>query len=475
MAIQRNKLGLKSIEAVPSEPVQTDSSPDRKVPISEKEKIRRIIVIIIFIVYWLLIFEGVLRKWALPGFQKILFFIRDPFVLSIYLLAIKYKMWPKLNPVFVTGLVLAGVFFMLTVIQMMTSDVSPIIYLYGWRNYFLYLPFAFIIGEQFRGKDLKRLIKHTLIVSIPIAILCYQQFRSPPDSSINGTYTPGMQAMLVSRGLVRTSGTFTVSGAQTMYIGSLIAFLLTSWLLPKKQRPLHQILLLIASASTLATFAVSGARSVFFIAAIIAFAALVSILIMHRFKPRLRTLIVLPAVLIIGGFCYVTFFPDAFGAMVQRQIDANRNEGSTALRVFGMFYSIIRAWSMLSLMGCGIGTGTNAAYMTGTTQVYLAEDEIQRVVLETGILGVLYMAYRFWFTAWLVLYAVKATARSHNPLPLILIGYESITLSIGQMTMQGTINGYGWMFAGFCIAANRLALRRRRQLLDKEAKKDLWK
>src|SRR5271156_3842945 len=138
MAIQRNKIGLQSRGAVPSEPVQTDSSPARKTPISEKEKIRRIIVIIVFIVYWLLIFEGVLRKWALPGFQKILFFIRDPFVLTIYLLAFKYKMWPKSLPILITGLILAGVFFMLTMIQMMGSDVSPIIFLYGWRNYFLY-------------------------------------------------------------------------------------------------------------------------------------------------------------------------------------------------------------------------------------------------------------------------------------------------------------------------------------------------
>ncbi len=63
----------------------------------QNERVRIWIVGLIFIVYALLIFEGVLRKWALPGMHSILFFIRDPFVLLAYILAIKYRMWPALD------------------------------------------------------------------------------------------------------------------------------------------------------------------------------------------------------------------------------------------------------------------------------------------------------------------------------------------------------------------------------------------
>ncbi len=88
--------------------------------------------------------------------------------------------------------------------------------------------------------------------------------------------------------------------------------------------------------------------------------------------------------------------------------------------------------------------------------------------------GVLYVAYRFWLTGWIIVNSVHASRRSHNPLPFILISYEALTLSYGQMTMQGTINGYGWLFAGFCIAANRLGLARKGPQATKADKENIW-
>ena len=52
------------------------------------ERSRRWIVDLVFIIYWLLIFEGVLRKWVFPDEFKILFFVRDPFVLAVYVLSV---------------------------------------------------------------------------------------------------------------------------------------------------------------------------------------------------------------------------------------------------------------------------------------------------------------------------------------------------------------------------------------------------
>jgi hypothetical protein len=441
---------------------------------SEREKIRRLIVTTVFVIYWLLIFEGVLRKWALPGLHKILFFIRDPFVLAIYVLALKYRLWPKPSPLFVAGLGLAIAFLVLTLIQALPSPVGPMIYFYGWRNYFFYLPLAFIIGEQFRGKDLARLIRHTLIVSVGIAALCYQQFRAPPDAGINESYNGLTQQMLVSRGIVRTSGTFTVSASQNLYIGSLLAMLFSIWLMPRSQRPLNKIWLWLSSAATLTTFAVSGARSVFIIGAMIALAAFISVFITRRYQLSLKKVIIIPLVVLGGGIVYVTLFSEAFQAMVQRQIDANANEGSTLMRALGTFTTVLRIWPMLTMTGSGIGTGTNAAWMLNISQTYLAEDEIQRIILETGMFGVLYVAYRFWLTGWIIVNSVHASRRSHNPLPFILISYEALTLSYGQMTMQGTINGYGWLFAGFCIAANRLGLARKGPQATKADKENIW-
>jgi hypothetical protein len=444
---------------------------------SQTETVRRWIVRLIFIVYWLLIFEGVLRKWALPGLHKALFFIRDPFVLITYFLAFKYGLWPRWSAIFSTAAILGGLFMLLALTQALTMDLSPVIVLYGWRNYFLYIPFAFIIGEQFRGKDLFRLLRYTLLVSIPVAILCYQQFRAPAESSLNEAFN-GSAPMMVANGIVRTSGTFTVSAAQTLYIGSLFAMLYTVWLLPRSQRPLNRFELWAATFSTLATFAVSGARSVFVYAAIVTVFAFASAFVAGGRKFRTRTIIAVPLLVILGTVCYVKLFPEAFKAMVSRQSDASMQEGSTIGRLASSTTTIIRILPRMSLLGAGLGSGTNAANVlrSGQMGLLLAEDESQRIILETGIFGLLYVGYRYWLTVSIGRDAFRAGRRSHNPLPIIFFGYEVINLAIGQMTLQGTINGYGWLFAGFCLAANRLGLRDAKALTGKAKgnTQDLW-
>jgi hypothetical protein len=482
MAPQQNKPAIK--EARAALPGQVAVNPLRKSrsATSAGDKPRQWIVILIFIVYWLLIFEGVLRKWVFPSLHQFLYFIRDPFVLTAYIIAIRYRLWPRWTPIFSFGVGLGGAFFVLALIQAMSSQVSPIIVFYGWRNYFFYLPFAFIIGEQFRGKDLAKLVRETLYVAIPISILCYQQFKAPADSALNGSYNANSVAMLVAQGIVRTSGTFTVSAAQTLYISSVLSMLFAVWLLPASQRPINRIGLYLSSAATLAMFAVSGARSVFLYGAIIAAFAFAAIVIIHYEKPfsqrkkvGVRPLIIIPTLILIGAVCYVKFFPTAFSAMMERQRDAQVIEGSTLSRALSSTTSILRVLPQVSIMGAGIGAGTNAASMVNTGQMglLLAEDETQRIILEAGIFGFLYVGLRFWMTGWIGVRAYNAIKRSWNPLPFALFGFESLNLLYGQMTLQGTVNGYGWLFAGFCMAANNLRTRVRKKH-PKDTKDDLW-
>ncbi len=431
----------------------------KKVKLTDREKVRRIIVIFTFIIYWLLIFEGALRKWVLPNAQEWLFFVRDPFALGIYFLAIKNDMWPRWTPIFKVGMALTVISFPLMAVQMVASHLHPFTAIYGWRMYFWYLPLAFIIGEQFRGKDLKTLVKHSLIVCVPIALLVLAQFRSSADSFINSSLG-GSQAMLVSHGIVRTSGTFTVAAAQTLFVGSVIAFLLTAWLLPRKQRPFNNIILLIASAAVLATFAVSGSRSVFFQGALVMLGSLGSAIIIFQRKPRVKVLLILPALVLAGGLLYVTVFSSAFEVMKERQIAAEGAEGMITNRLFNMMTGFAKVLPSASVLGLGMGAGTmgGARLATGSPIFSLAEDEWSRVILECGLFGVAYIFYRFWLLGWLIRNAITAVKRTLNPLPLILVAFIGITIFQGQISLQGTINGYGWLFVGFCIAANRLGV-----------------
>jgi len=53
---------------------------------------------------------------------------------------------------------------------------------------------------------------------------------------------------------------------------------------------------------------------------------------------------------------------------------------------------------------------------------------------------------------------VRATRRSGDPLPMMLFAYAGYVILIGQITGNGSINFYGWLFTGVCLAACRVAL-----------------
>ena len=50
---------------------------------------------LIWLYFFLLIFEGTLRKWVLPQFSDVLLVIRDPVALVIYYLALRARIFPR--------------------------------------------------------------------------------------------------------------------------------------------------------------------------------------------------------------------------------------------------------------------------------------------------------------------------------------------------------------------------------------------
>src|SRR4030095_3637805 len=211
----------------------------------------------VIIIYWLLIFEGAFRKWGFSSLHKFIFFIRDPFVLWVYFLAIRNGMWPR-GTLFRLGFTLGLLFLPLGLLQAVTNDLNPMVVVYGWKMYFWYLPLAFIIGQQFRGKDLAMIFRHSLLIAIPMAVLVFLQYRSPPQALINQTYSAESTIMTVSRGIVRASGTFSVAAALGTFVGSTFSMALAAWLMPRNQRPLSFRVLVISSASVLVTLLLCG-------------------------------------------------------------------------------------------------------------------------------------------------------------------------------------------------------------------------
>lgn len=101
---------------------------------------RRRIVGMVLVVYVLLIVEGALRKWALPEFGQVLFFVRDPFVLAIYGMALASGHWPRSSPLLTAALLLGLLSAVMAVVQVavgLGNPQAPLLFAaYGMRSYF---------------------------------------------------------------------------------------------------------------------------------------------------------------------------------------------------------------------------------------------------------------------------------------------------------------------------------------------------
>jgi hypothetical protein len=420
---------------------------------SQSSHSKKQIVKLVFITYWLLIFEGVLRKWIFPEIHVILYFIRDPFVLLIYIYALKGKIFPA-NILLMMYMFLGIIFLAIIPVQIALQDVNPVILLYGWRNYFYYIPLAFIIGVCFKQEDLMLLIKYTLLIAIPISILSFIQYTSSPDSFINKGVSEGGYVFLVVENIVRTTGTFTFTSGHSFFAGSLTAMLAYIWLLPANKRPISSSILWGVTFAVFTIVLLSGSRTVFFFVLLVLAASSVASFFMKGIKLKLRATLLPIILLLIGTFVFVYVFTSSFEAMQARQASAVASEGSTMLRAFSSFYNFIDYLDVPPILGYGIGSGSaGGSFISGGGYRVIMDDEWSRIVLESGpILALCYIFLRIALVLYLVKGAMLA-ARKNNPLALLLLGFFAMPLINGVITTQGTVNGYTWLFCGFCLAA----------------------
>lgn len=422
-----------------------------------REKARQQIVFLVFVVYGLLITQGALRKWIFPGMSNYLFFIRDPFVFYIYFLAARNKFWPKGKPIVDFGMKLAVAGVALAVLQyLFVNEASLIAFVFGWRMWFLYLPLVFIIGDTLNKQDLKRLAGFTLLVSIPMALLVYRQITSPWDSFINRTAEEGVfygDAGARGSSLTRTTGTFTFFHGYQVYLGSIIAFCMASWILPKKERPLARLLMTAAFIATGISFALDITRTPTFLAGLIVCGAFLSSFYIKDFKKRNRARIVLVGLLVLGALIVFRYFSSVHETRAGRF-----DEDYLRDRAHGMFTDFVPVVTRVSLLGGGLGGTSRGGRVLGAPRVkYSSESEWRNLIAEGGIIfGPLFLFYRVWMVWWLFTGAIKAVKRSDDPLPLILIAFTAPIFGIWYITTIGSVHGYGFMFAGFCAAANRL-------------------
>lgn len=421
----------------------------------------------LFGVFVLMVFEGALRKWAFPWAQAQIYLVKDAILLAAYLgflLDGRIKSSPSPRGVDLIKIVLVAAFIFGCFEVFNPNSPSILVGLMGLKTYFLYAPLAFILPYAIKSRQhLFGLIRRYLIMAIPVAVLGFVQIMAGPGSSLN-TYvswtedTPAVTAYFGSSfDVVRTSGTFSYISGYTAFLG-FIGFLgigynmAHGWRIKKNVMPLLALTLAVGAMFT------TGSRApVYTLLAtfpIILWLAATGRVLSAR--TAMRLFILLPVLAVVA----MSMSPQAFQAFIERTNEADASY--TVLRLFGPLDQTIGVLSYGPPLGMGIGTthpsslaimGTDWPWWLGDL---LTEDEMARVTVELGFMGLLLV---FSTRVMIAAFALRCARSFRDPACRALGIGLAVFLAMGiiyPIILNATLNLYYWGALGLVLAMRRL-------------------
>ena len=424
---------------------------------NSEERAQTIVRRLIWLYFWLLIIEGALRKWIMPGWSNPLLLVRDPVLIAIYFFAIPAKVFPRNGWTWIL-LVIGFLSLLISFVRLwlyLPPTTIALVTGYGFRSNYLHLPLIFVMAKVLRPEDVKRFGWWTLMVLVPMAILMVLQFRAAPDAFVNRTAGGEGEMMMSAMGKVRTAATFSFVTGVVAYFALATGFLVWALL----RRTVYNNWLLAAAGTALVIgIVVSGSRSVVGACAVVV-ASLAVVLFLrpdsvNRFGQTLLAVVVLGLIV-----TRTPIFKEGLNVLSTRFTEgAEATEQSVTrglvTRVIGDYEEAFYILTKAPFLGYGLGIGTNAGakFLTGRSGFLLTEGEWSRLFLEMGpVLGIAYVALRCGLVVWIGWLCLRSV-RMGNVLPLLLFSSAFLPMLSGQFG-QPTILGFAVFAAGLTLAA----------------------
>jgi len=409
----------------------------------------------IWIYFYLLLFEGALRKWFLPGLSTPLLIVRDPVAFSLLFYGIYWKIWTP-NIYIKIGVLLTFFSFIVTLI---IGHGNLPVALYGTRILLIHFPLIFLIGHVLGKEDVEKFGRVIVFIGIGMTILVAMQFFSPQSAWVNRGVAGDLSGSGFSGagGYYRVPGTFSFTNGLTSFYGLMFPFVLF-FLFNGKQKVIKKSIIYIAAVSYLIAIPLTISRTVFFqsILTLILFILSPNINSRVLFKVLLGITAVFFIVVLLNNF---SFFNDSVAAFKARYDSANRVEGGLEGVFLDRFLGgLVRALNTQNIpfFGYGLGLGSNvgAVLLNARGEFLISEGEWGRIIGERGILiGFAVVILRVIFSISLF---IKAFIKSRQGYILSWLLFSSgiILVSQGQWS-QPTALGFAVIFAGFILATTK--------------------
>jgi hypothetical protein len=416
---------------------------------------RRKIQLLLWTYFWLLIFEGALRKWVLPDLSNPLLVVRDP----VALLAIWYGL-PYLLRGAWQGWVIGfwAVGFLGVPIAVFVGHGDLLSALYGARILFLHFPLIFLFPAVFQLEDAWKFVKALIGIAIPMVVLVVFQYLLPPEHFLNiAPGGEGTAAFSGAMGRYRPPGTFSfITG--TVGFFSLAMAGIVGWFI-SGPRPMPHWIWASTTALVLA-LPISISRTMLFMYCIIGFAGVVASALSRGGMRNMSWGFagILVAAILVSYLPIVQEAREAFSVRWERAAKAEAGDqgvyGVVQARVFNDSLQYLDDFWEQPLLGLGLGLGTHvgAVRITGNRRVAIAENVWGATIGELGpLLGFFLIGMRVALACLLLVLAL-IQCRCGNSLPLLLGAYGVVFLVIGQ-TSQPTGLGFIVVSTGLMLAA----------------------
>lgn len=419
---------------------------------------KRTLKALIWLYVGLLIFEGALRKWILPGMSDALLIVRDPVLLLIYYVAIRHGFlrWNAFLTAFSVMAVLA------VGLSLAAGQGHPAILAYGLRTNFLHFPLIWVMGEVLDRRDVDALGIALLGTAVLMTPLMIRQFGSAPDAYVNrGVGVTGGENLQIfgADGRIRPPGFFAFITGPQLFFPLAAAFLFGQ--LTAAHRRLPWPLLTLAALAIAVALPVSISRSTVVGTLVVGVCFLFTLSSLRgSVAARAGVLLRIGLVLAVltAALSRLPVFRQAVDVFLMRWLDTGSdNSGWTdiLLRSLEQYTNVARYVADAPWSGHGIGMGSNVAarLLYGAPDIALAEEEWGKNILELGpFLGLAYIALRFALVFHFATRALPALRHDRNPLPLLILAACALAVTQGQLGPP-TVLGFAVVGPGLLLAA----------------------